>query len=81
MAIYTFYFRNGRGATTSFDFAECVDDAAALEHANVLLASRDEARAVEVIEGQRVVTPLVTLATARGQTGGRALVAGRSLDA
>lgn len=64
MAIYAFYFHNARGVTTSFDFAECWDDAAALEHAKVLLAGRDEARVVEVIEGQRVLGPIVTLAVA-----------------
>jgi hypothetical protein len=57
MAIYTFYFRNGRGAITSFDFAECDHDEAALARSQDMLGRRDEATAVEVTEGTRVVRP------------------------
>jgi hypothetical protein len=59
MAIYTFYFRNGRGAITSFDFAECDGDEAALARSHHMLGQRDEATAVEVTEGARVVRPFV----------------------
>jgi hypothetical protein len=45
---------------TSFDFAECDDDEAALVRSLDMLGRRDQATAVEVTEGSRVVLPFRT---------------------